>query len=536
MTKWPIRRDPRAADYIASGAWQNRTLADDARHWAETAGDTNVFLDELSPLTYADLLRQANALAAGLAQLGVRPGDTISFMIPNWTEAAVINLAAAVMGYVVNPIVPIYREAETTFILRDCASRVIFMPTLFRNYDYADMIDRIRPQLPDLRHIITVRGTREDTPSYQDVLNAGRGIVFDTPAVDPAGVKMVMYTSGTTGVPKGVLHSHNSLARAVAVSAVHWGIAPGDVVLMPSPVTHVSGYSNGLERPFLGGTRTVLMESWNAEAAVALIDRHGVSMTVAATPFLQELIDAVDRTGSRLKSFRVFACGGAAVPPETIRRANAAFANPCAFRVYGSSEAPFITLGATPDDAPALGAETDGRVIDYDVRIVDDDGKDVQEGEIVVAGPALFLGYGIASQTEASFTADGYFMTGDIGRFTSDGGLTITGRKKDLIIRGGENISAKEIEDALHRHPQIVEAAVVSAPHERMGEGIFAFLITRDNAVLTLTDLGLFLQESGLARQKCPEGIAIIKDLPRTASGKVRKDQLRAQLASTNVE
>lgn len=526
---WHVRNEPNAARYRAEGSWLGRTIADDARDWANRLGNEQVFLGEPAPVTYAGLLADAMALGVALQRLGVRPGEVISFMIPNWTEAAVINLAAAIMGYVINPIVPIYREKETGFILRNCRSRVIFVPTAFRQFDYAEMLDTMRAELPDLTHVVTVRGFSHGAIDYTDLVESGRGVAMDTPAVDPGNIKLVIYTSGTTGSPKAVLHSHETLARAVAASALHWAIAPGDVVLMPSPVTHISGYSNGLERPFLGGTRTVLMESWNADEAVNLIDRHTASMTVAATPFLQELVTAAARKSSRLESFRVFACGGAAVPPEVIRQANATFAHPCAFRVYGSSEAPFVTLGLSATDDPIIGSETDGRVVDYDVRLIDEKGLDVEEGEIVVRGPGLFLGYGDAAQTDESFLPDGFFMTGDIGRYVA-GGLVITGRKKDIIIRGGENISAKEVEDALHCHPAIIEAAVVAAPHPRLGEGIFAFLVIQPESVLTLGDLGLFLGKLGLAKQKVPEGFEVVTALPRTPSGKIRKDQLRVRI------
>jgi acyl-CoA synthetase (AMP-forming)/AMP-acid ligase II len=529
---WPVRPGGRTRPPGDAGPWRQGTIADDARIRAERHGDVEIFLGEDRPATYQSLLLEAEALGAALRELGLQGGDTVSFMIPNWVEAAVINLAAAMMGYVINPIVPIYREAETRFILRDCRSKVIFVPPVFRGHDHAEMIERIRADLPDLRHVVAVRGKANDAIDYTTLVEAGRARRIDTPDVDPSGVKMVMYTSGTTGAPKGVLHSHQTLARAVDASAAFWSIAEGDVVLMPSPVTHVSGYSNGLERPFLGGTRTILMEEWSADAAVALIDHHGATMTVAATPFLTELTAAAERAGSALESFRVFACGGAAVPPEVIHRADAVFAQPCAFRVYGSSEAPFATLGAAATDSRALAAETDGRAVDYEVRIVDDAGAEVAEGEILVKGAALFLGYGRAEQTEDSFTADGFFRTGDIGRLTAERGLVITGRKKDLIIRGGENISAKEIEDALHTHPRIREAAVVAAPHERLGEGIFAFLIVEGDFAPGIADLRELLEAQGLARQKCPEAVALVDDLPRTASGKVRKDLLRARLAS----
>ncbi|WP_310531263.1 AMP-binding protein [Novosphingobium sp.] len=528
---WKLRQVEEAAVYRANGVWLDRTLADDARDWAERDSLRDIFIGGDRPITCADVLSDAENLSAALQELGIQQGDCISLMVPNWPEAGVVNLAAALMGFVINPIVPIYRDAETRFILRDCRSRAMIIPTSFRGFDYAAMLQRIAADLPELRHIITMRGTSEGTIAYEDLLESGKRRPTSCPNVDPDGLKMVMYTSGTTGAPKAVLHSHNTLARAVHASAAHWAIGSDDVVLMPSPVTHVSGYSNGLERPFQSGTQTVLMESWNADQAVTLIDRYNCSMTVAATPFLQELVDAAERNESRLPSFRVFACGGAAVPPELIEKANRSFAHACAFRVYGSSEAPFVTLGATPTDPPEMARDTDGRVVDYQVRLIGEDGKDTAEGEIIVKGPALFLGYGDPEQTAESFTDDGYFTTGDIGRFDENGGLVITGRKKDLIIRGGENISPKEIEDALHRHPEIIEAAVVSAPHPRLGEGVFAFLILREGCSASVDELGTFLTGQGLARQKCPERIAVVDDFPRTASGKVRKDQLRALIS-----
>jgi acyl-CoA synthetase (AMP-forming)/AMP-acid ligase II len=321
----------------------------------------------------------------------------------------------------------------------------------------------------------------------------------------------------------------------VAASAEHWQIGLDDVVLMPSPITHVSGYSNGIERPFLGGTRTVLMEDWNADEAVRLIDLYGATMTVAATPFLQELVTAAERAGSRLPTMRCFACGGASVSSSLVQRANEVFAHPCAFRVYGSSEAPFVTLGFTGAENRKLAADTDGEVVDYEVQIVDEQGQLLPpgvDGEILVKGPALFMGYADSSQTAESFTPGGFFRTGDIGRLVDNGALVITDRKKDLIIRGGENISAREIEDALHRHPGILHAAAVSMPHSRLGECVCAFIIARSSTVPTVENIRQFLGEMGLARQKAPERIEAVDSFPRTASGKIRKDILRSRITS----
>jgi acyl-CoA synthetase (AMP-forming)/AMP-acid ligase II len=519
---------PHQRAFAGKGLWDERTIADLAD--ARTASDPDfaAFVEGDAVMTRAQLLAEATALAAALHERGLRMGDVVAFQVPNWREAAVINLAAAMSGLVVNPIVPIYRDHEVTLMLGDCRARALFIPDTFRKYDFAAMAQRIRPALPDLAHVFTVRGTGAD--DYAALVAEGAGIAFARPRVDPLGVKMVLYTSGTTGRPKGVLHSHVTLARIIATSAAHWGMQAGEATLMPSPVTHVSGFANGLETPLICGTRTVLMESWNADEALALIDRHQCVGTVAATPFLVELAAAARASGNRLPSFRFFACGGAAVPSDLIPAANAAFAACKAFRVFGASEVPLVTYGWPQDEA--LAASTDGEIVDYDVRIVDHEDHDLppgQEGEILARGPGMLMGYADQAQTAEAITADGYFRTGDLGVRSAAGAITITGRKKDLIIRGGENISAKEIEDVLHSHPAVQEAAVVAMPHDRLGEGICAYIIARGTAPDAAT-LCAHVAASGLAKQKTPERFEFTADFPRTASGKVRKDLLRAEI------
>lgn len=507
--------------------WQRKTLADLARAQAAAAPDFVCFIDGEGQYTFAEVLAEAEALSASLHARGLAAGDVIAFQVPNWREAAVINLAAALSGFVINPIVPIYRDAEVTMMLGDCRAAAIFVPESFRKVDYAAMARRCQQSLPDLAHVFTVRGSGPD--DFAALVEAGRDTSFEAPPVDPLGVKMVLYTSGTTGRPKGVLHSHCTLAHIVAASGRHWGLAEGEATLMPSPVTHVSGYANGLEAPFICGIRSVLMESWNAQDALALIEQHNCVGTVAATPFLVELAAAARAAGTGLSSFRFFACGGAAVPADLIPAANAAFDNVRAFRVFGASEVPLVTFGWPHDDH--LAATTDGEVVDYDVRIVDHDDRDLPcgiEGEILARGPGMMMGYADATQTAEAITPDGFFRTGDLGVLDERGAITITGRKKDLIIRGGENISAKEIEDVLHTHPAVKEAAVVAMPHERLGEGVCAYviLVGEADAAALVGHVGA----SGLARQKIPERFEFVEDFPRTASGKVRKDQLRAMV------
>lgn len=515
--------------FVGAGVWDEHTIAEHAIALASKNPDFIAFAEGPATLTRAQLAADAEALSAVLYERGLRPGDVVAFQVPNWREAAVINLAAVWSGLVANPIVPIYRDHEVTQMLGDCRARAFFVADRFRTYHFAAMAARIRPDLPDLTHVFTVRGTGPD--DYAALLDEGRGRAFARPQVDPLGVKMVLYTSGTTGRPKGVLHSHVTLQRIVSQSAKTWGIAPGETTLMPSPVTHVSGFANGLELPLIAATRTVLMESWDAATALDLIEQHQVIGTVAATPFLIELAQAARAAGRRLPSLRFFACGGAAVPPQVIPDADAAFENAHAFRVFGSSEVPLVTFGWPHDQHRA--ATTDGEVVDYAVRIVDHDDRDLPagtEGEILARGPGMMLGYADAAQTVEAITQDGYFRTGDLGVLTTDGALTITGRKKDLIIRGGENISAREIEDVLHSHPLVREAAVVAMPHTRLGEGICAYIIAEGDSMPDAATLAAHVATSGLARQKTPEHFEFVADFPRTAAGKVRKDQLRADI------
>ena len=529
---WLETPPPHLAAYAGTGAWDERTIAQQAEALAEADPDFVALIDGAFPVTRAQALADAEALSAALHGRGLRPGDVLAFQVPNWREAMVINLAAAMSGFVVNPIVPIYRDHEVTQMLADCRAAALFTPSVFRKFDYAAMAARIAADLPNLRHVFTVRGDGAD--DYAALVEEGRGVPFSRPRVDPLGVKMVLYTSGTTGRPKGVLHSHVSIARILRESGRHWGLKAGEGTLMPSPVTHVSGYANGLEAPFICGTRTVLMESWHAEAALALIDRYALVGTVAATPFLVELAAAARAAGNPLPSFRFFACGGAAVPADLIPAANAAFARCRAFRVFGASEVPLVTFGWPQDEG--LAAATDGEVVDYDVRIIDDEDRDLpdgREGEILARGPGMLLGYADAAQTAEAITAGGFFRTGDLGVRSAEGAITVTGRKKDLIIRGGENISAKEIEDVLHSHPLVREAAVVAMPHERLGEGVCAYVIATE--AVSEADLSAHVAASGLARQKIPERFEFREELPRTASGKVRKDLLREDARETRV-
>lgn len=535
ISGWNVQwSEERAAQWVREGQWLNRTLADAARDAAAHEPDRVTQVCGGRDVTAGEVWAGATRLAAALWARGFRAGDVIAFQMPNWHEAAFIDVAACLLGVVVCPIVTIYRDTEVELILSDSRAKGIFVAERFRGFDFAAMLARLRPALPNLAHVWTVRGTQPNTADGDlRTLMADAPALPALPAVSPDAVKLVLYTSGTTGRPKAVLHSHNSLIRATLMCARHWGIAPGDTTLMPSPVTHVTGFSHGLEMPFFGGTRCVLMEKWNAAEAADIIEREQVSFTIGATPFLQELMDVAEASGRTLPSLRLFPCGGAAVAPEIIYRVARVLPNCRSFRVYGSSEAPMITFGFCAPGQERLAAETDGEIVDYEVRVVDLDGRPLglgQEGEICARGPALFLGYADPVHSAEAFDADGFFRTGDIGYVTAERAVVFTGRIKDLINRGGEKISAKEVEDLLHQHPAVMNAAVVAMPHPRLGETVCAYVIPKPGATVTAADIVALLDAAGVAKQKYPERFIFVDDFPKTASGKVKKDLLRADV------
>ncbi|MDN2567608.1 AMP-binding protein [Aquibium sp. A9E412] len=529
--EWKARLAALPAEaWKTDGIWEGLTVADRLETLHARAPDMTLVVDGGATHTVAALRRRALGLAAGLAEFGLGRGDVVSFQLPNWHEAVLIDLACSYGGFVCNPIVPIYREAEVGHILADAGSRVFIVPETFRGYDYVAMAGRLAQAGAARFETVVARASGAVDRRFE-------ALVLPAPDGAPAAghgraddVKLLMYTSGTTGRAKGVLHSHNTIGAEIRNFIRHLDLGARDVVLMPSPLSHITGYLYGIQLPVTVGCKVVLMEAWDTARAADLIDEHGVTFTIGATPFLQELAAYAARSGRRLPSLRYFASGGAPVPPEIVERANAAFENCAAFRLYGSTEAPTVTLGV-PDRAQArLAATTEGFVVGHEVRLLDLDGNDAPkgaEGEIVTRGPEVCLGYSDPAHNAAAFDAEGYFHTGDLARMTPEGCLVITGRKKDLIIRGGENLGPKEIEDEIYKMPAVRDAAVVAMRHARLGETACAFVVLHPGAALDLPELVGFLEKSGLARQKFPERLEIVSALPYTAAGKVRKDLLR---------
>jgi cyclohexanecarboxylate-CoA ligase len=330
---------------------------------------------------------------------------------------------------------------------------------------------------------------------------------------------MILYTSGTTGRPKGVLHSHNTLHALIRQIRDNWRIEPGDKFLVPSPIAHIGGSIYAFECPLLAGSTAILMETWDAAAAVELMTSERCTHMAGATPFLEQILAAAQAAGTRLPDLKVFICGGAGVLPSLIRRATAYFDGAAVSRVYGSTEVPVTTVGAL-DDADR-GADTDGRPGIAGIRLVD--------GEIRARGPQMLVGYRHSEDESGAFDEKGFVRTGDLGRWEGDC-LVVTGRAKDIIIRNGENISPKEVEDVLVGHPDIAEVAIVGVPDARTGERACAVIVPTSNTDPAVSDLRDFLEAHGMARFKVPEQVAIWAALPKNDAGKVLKHLIRATL------
>jgi acyl-CoA synthetase (AMP-forming)/AMP-acid ligase II len=521
---------PRTADAYRKGLWVDTTLADSLCAAARTTPNRTLLVDDAVRVDCAGLHEKARALAQTLLSR-IPPGSVVSFMLPNWHEAAVIYLAATLAGMVVNPILPSLRERELLFILSDAHSRIIFVPSGFGGHDYASMLARVTAQMETPPEVVVLRGKESDHMPYA-ALFEGRPASSELPALNPNAARMILYTSGTSGWPKGVLHSHNSLHALICQIRDHWMVEPGDRFLVPSPIAHIGGSIYAFECPLLLGTTAVLMDRWDADRAVTLMQRERCTHMAGATPFLEHMLAAAERSRTHLPDLKVFICGGASVPPSLIRRAASYFDHAVVTRVYGSTEVPVTTVGATGCGDTDHAADTDGRPGIAEVKLVDHTAAPRDTGEIFARGPQMLIGYLHSEDESESFDAEGFFRTGDLARWVDDDYLVVTGRAKDIIIRHGENISPKEVEDILAGHPGIAEVAVVGLPDARTGERACAVIVPAGPPDLDVAGLIDFLEAKGVARFKVPEQLVFCESLPRNDAGKVLKHQIRAMLIS----
>ncbi len=531
----PILPEARIRSMKQAGFWRGRTLLDAlddcvARSPQRTAiVDHRLASGERHALSYAELGRRVERIAQGLAALGVGSGDVISYQLPNWWEFTAVHLAALRLGAITNPLMPIFRERELDFMLRLAESKVFIVPKRFRDFDYEAMANALRPKLPALGHVLVVGGSGPS--AFEGLLGEG---VPDKPTrlaghrPGPDDVIEIIFTSGTTGEPKGVMHTSHTLFSNLEPYAERLGLGAKDVVLMASPMAHQTGFMYGLMMPvFLGGT-SVLLDTWNPARAVDLIAAERVSFTMASTPFLLDLTNEAEKRKQDVDTLRIFLSAGAPIPRSLVRRA-AAGLGASIISAWGMTENGAVTT-TRPEDPAEKTFGTDGcPLAGMELRTIDAEGRPLgpeEQGRLQVRGCSNFVGY--LKRPELYGTdPEGWFDTGDLAHMDADGYVRITGRSKDILIRGGENVPVVEIEDLIYQHPAVLETAIVGMPDPRLGERGCAFVTLRQGQSLTLKELIAFLEGKKVAKQYLPERLEVIPALPKTPSGKVQKFRLR---------
>jgi acyl-CoA synthetase (AMP-forming)/AMP-acid ligase II len=523
--------------YLAEGHWTDDTLGALVDRSLRASPDTavNVWSETRHwHGTYADVHDEALRLVTVLTDSGLEAGDVVAFQLPNWREAVVAFYGLAMGGFVLVPIVHIYGHKEVRFILRESGARAYISADRFGHVDYLDIVDGATPdELRDLELHLVVGSTGGRPPApirrvaWEQVDRATPATALGASA--PDDVCVLAYTSGTTSDPKGVLHTHRTLLAEL--SHMRPWISRESPNLMGSPVAHATGMLGAVLAPIEVGQDIHLIDRWDPGRVLEIMLEADVGAGTGAAVFLASILDHPSFTPEHAARMHRVGLGGAPVPRALADRAAAHGIK--IQRAYGSTEHPSVT-GSSFDDAVEKRHGTDGRPrAGVELRIVDADGVPVpagEPGEIWSRGPDLCAGYTDPALDEAAFDVDGWYHSGDMGVLDADGFVTITDRLKDVIIRGGENISAAEVEEVVAALPEVAEVAVVAAPDERLGEHACAVVRLAPGTAIDLADITARLERAGLARQKWPEELLVVDDFPRTASGKIRKVDLRREL------
>ncbi len=524
------------AAYEQAGHWRGQTLLDFVAATAHQDPERLALVDARSRITYRQLVAAVDRVALGLLELGLRKGDVVSVQLPNRAEFAVLMLAIERVGAAMNPLVTILRQRELVQVLRLGRPRLLVVPDAFHGFDYAAMALELRTSAPELQRVLVVGPhAPEGTLGWDDLLGTPweeqvDPRVLDYLRPDPNDVIQVAFTSGTTGEPKGVLHTHNTTVCIVGSTIRRQRLTHRDVVLAATPVGHQAGYLWGVRVALQAGATVVFQETWDAEEAVRLIEQHRVTFTMGATTFLIDLLGARNLPHHGLRSLRNFTTAGSNVPPSVAAEMERRLPGRLC-RAFGMTEQGHTTATA-PDSAREKVLSTDGLPQpEMEVKIVDEDGRRLgpgQEGRLRLRGPFNFVGYvqGRAF-TAPFFDGEDFFDTGDLAELDADGYIRVTGRIKDLIVRGGEKVPVKEIEDLLMSHPKVAGVALVPVPDERLGERALACIRPRPGESLTLQELKAFLEERRVTRQFWPEGLVLYDELPTTPAGKIQKFQLQ---------
>ncbi|WP_372604868.1 cyclohexanecarboxylate-CoA ligase [Actibacterium sp.] len=531
--------EPRIKEMTAKGYWQNKTVNDYYDICLAECPDklavTSVVAatGERTDLTYAQLDKLANRVAVGLTRLGVGKDDVVTCQLPNSWQFVATYLGCSRIGAVFNPVMHIFRERELRFMLKHGESKIFVVPRVFRGFDHAAMADAMRPDLPDLEHVIVLGGEGDKDfdallldPEFENAPDLQQIVTRNLPNAND--VCQLIYTSGTTGEPKGVMHTANTMYSNLVPYAARLHLGEDDVVLMASPMAHQTGFMYGLLMPVQLKASAVLLDIWDKNIAAQLVQDERCTFTMASTPFLLDLANAVDESGLDSSSLRTFLCAGTAIPGPVVERARAVLgAN--VVSAWGMTENGALTL-TNLDDPADKAVTTDGYPLEgMEIQIRGADGQPVptgNEGELFVRGCSNFGGY-LKRPHLNSVDDEGWFDSGDIARADENGYIRICGRSKDIIIRGAENIPVVEVESLLFKHPSVALVAIVGYPDARLGERACAFVVPKPGASFSMEEMTRFLDEQKLAKQYWPERLELRDVLPSTASGKIQKFALR---------
>ncbi|HDI8403321.1 TPA: medium-chain fatty-acid--CoA ligase [Escherichia coli] len=527
--------EQRRAAYRQQGLWGDASLAD---YWQQTARampDKIAVVDNHgASYTYSALDHAASCLANWMLAKGIESGDRIAFQLPGWCEFTVIYLACLKIGAVSVPLLPSWREAELVWVLNKCQAKMFFAPTLFKQTRPVDLILPLQNQLPQLQQIVGVDKLAPATSS----LSLSQIIADNTSlttAITTHGDELaaVLFTSGTEGLPKGVMLTHNNILASERAYCARLNLTWQDVFMMPAPLGHATGFLHGVTAPFLIGARSVLLDIFTPDACLALLEQQRCTCMLGATPFVYDLLNVLEKQPADLSALRFFLCGGTTIPKKVARECQQRGIK--LLSVYGSTESsPHAVVNL--DDPLSRFMHTDGyAAAGVEIKVVDDARKTLPpgcEGEEASRGPNVFMGYFDEPElTARALDEEGWYYSGDLCRMDEAGYIKITGRKKDIIVRGGENISSREVEDILLQHPKIHNACVVAMSDERLGERSCAYVVLKaPHHSLSLEEVVAFFSRKRVAKYKYPEHIVVIEKLPRTTSGKIQKFLLRKDI------
>jgi cyclohexanecarboxylate-CoA ligase len=534
---------PQSRIEASSGLWPDRLPIDDldaavAKYPSRIAfvGWNSALRQEIR-LTYAELGERVDKIALGLVRLGVGHGDVVAFQLPNWWEFTALFFACNRIGAAANPLMPIFRQRELRFMLGFGDAKVSVVPARWRGFDHMAMMREIRGDLPCLKHVFAVGGAGDDAFEHafldRPPVSAAEKRTFAPLRPKPNDVVELIYTSGTSGEPKAVMHTANTVLAPAHCFINDIPVTGEDVVFMGSPYAHQAGFLYGMLMPVMLATKTVALDLWSALEAASLIEREGATFSMGATPFLSDIVNLPSEPRARVsRTLRTWVCAGAPIPRVLVQRAK----NEVDLDVlscWGMTENAGLTITRKTDPQEKV-FTTDGRALPgSEVRVVDDYKHPVAAdtaGHLQARGITHFIGYHKKPQLN-SIDAGGWFDTGDLATMDRDGYIRIVGRTKDLIIRGGENIPVADLENLIYRHPKVAECAVVAMPDDRLGERSCAFVIPKADMSLDLSELSRFLGQEGVAKQYWPERLELVPDMPRTPSGKIQKFRLREMAA-----